>query len=121
MGGDRIELRGIRVFGTHGVHEVERRSPQPFEVDLDIFVDTEVSARSDDLADTADYSGAADLVAGVIGGPPARLLESLAASIANGVLADPHVSSVTVTLRKLHPPVPQDLSSAGVRLTRSRG
>ena len=117
---DRIELRGLRFSAVHGVHEEERASPQPFEVDLDILVDTEESAVSDDLADTADYSAAADVVAAVMAGPPRRLLESLASSIAAGILEDPHVSSVTVALRKLSPPVPHDIASAGVRITRAR-
>lgn len=120
MEGDRIELRGLRVFAVHGVHKSERTSPQPFEVDLDIFLDTERAGASDDLADTADYSVAADVVTEVMAGPPRRLLESLASSIAAGVLADPHVRSVTVALRKLSPPMPHDLVSAGVRVTRSR-
>lgn len=120
MQGDRIELRGLRVFAVHGVHEAERSSPQPFEVDLDILVDTERAELSDDLADTADYSAAADVVASVMAGRPRRLLESLAASIATGVLSDPHVQSVTVALRKLSPPIPHDIYSAGVRITRSR-
>jgi len=118
--GDRIELRGLRIFAAHGVHEAERSSPQPFEVDLDLLVDTERAGKTDDLADTADYSAAADVVATVMGGPPRRLLESLAGSIATGVLADEHVLSVTVVLRKLSPPIPHDIDSAGVRVTRSR-
>jgi dihydroneopterin aldolase len=118
--GDRIELRGLRVFGTHGLLETERSSPQPFEIDLDIVVDTETAADSDDLADTADYSGAADVVAAVIAGPPRRLMESLAGTIATGILHDPHVCAVTVGLRKLSPPLPHDIDSAGVRVTRSR-
>ena len=33
----------------------------------------------------------------------------------------PHaIASVTVWLRKLRPPVPQDLATSGVRLTRTR-
>jgi dihydroneopterin aldolase len=119
-GTDRIELLGLRVFGTHGVHEAERRAPQPFEVDLYMSVDTEVPSRTDELSDTADYSAAADAVAQVLAGPPHRLLESLASEIAARVLEDRHVASVTVGLRKLSPPIPHDLDSAGVRLTRSR-
>jgi len=117
---DRIEVRGLRVFGTHGVHEAERSAPQPFEIDLDMDVDTQAAARSDELGDTADYSAAADVVSEVLAGPPRRLLESLADAIAVGVLRDPHVRSVTVGLRKLRPPVPHDLDTAGVRLTRTR-
>ena len=121
MKGDLIELRGLRVFGAHGVYEAERSSPQPFEIDLDIVVDTESASHSDDLSDTVDYLGAADVAAEVVAGPPRRLMESLAATIATTVLRDPRVLSVTVGLRKLHPPVPHDLDSAGVRVTRSRG
>jgi dihydroneopterin aldolase len=117
---DRIEIRGLRVIAVHGVHEVEQRSPQPFEIDLDIYVDAENAARSDDLADTADYAAAADHVAKVMSGPPRKLLESLALEIAEAISSDPRVNSVTVGLRKLHPPMPHDLDSAGVRITRSR-
>jgi dihydroneopterin aldolase len=118
--GDLIELRGLRVFGVHGVHGAERSSPQPFEIDLDIVTDTSAAARSDDLADTVDYLGAADVATAVVAGPPRRLMESLAATIAAEILRDPRVLSVTVGLRKLRPPVPHDLDSAGVRVTRSR-
>ena len=32
--------------------------------------------------------------------------------------ADPRIRAVTVTVRKLRPPLPVDLTSAGVRITR---
>jgi dihydroneopterin aldolase len=102
------------------VDEDERESPQPFEVDLDILVDTETAAISDDLADTFDYSDACALAAAVVAGPPHRLMESLADNIAASILRDPRVFSVTVGLRKLRPPLPHDLRSAGVRVTRLR-
>lgn len=117
---DRIELRGLRVFATHGVGEAERHSPQPFEIDLDIVVDTSTAADSDDLSDTSDYAAAADAAYEVMMGPPRRLLESLAEDIAQKILQDTHVSAVTVGLRKLRPPMPHDLDSAGVRVFRSR-
>jgi dihydroneopterin aldolase len=48
------------------------------------------------------------------------LLEHLAQRIATTVLdlAGPRARSVTVTLRKLRPPVPVDMASAAVRITR---
>jgi dihydroneopterin aldolase len=46
------------------------------------------------------------------------LLERLATRIAEVVCRDPRVLSVTVTVRKLRPPVPVDLTSAAVRITR---
>src|SRR5690606_8456834 len=52
---DRIELRGLRVFGRHGVFEHERRDGQEFVIDLTVWVDFTVAAASDDLAATVDY------------------------------------------------------------------
>ena len=51
-----------------------------------------------------------------------QLLERLASRITDDVLAlDPRITSVTVTVRKLRPPVPMDLAWAGVTITRSAG
>lgn len=118
--GDRIEVRGLRLVATHGLLEEEAR-PQPFEVDLDLAVDTGPAAASDDLADAVDYGAVLDAVAAVLGGPRRRLLESLAAAVAERVLTTwPAVTEATVTVRKLRPPVPHDVASVGVRVTRRR-
>jgi len=117
-GRDRIELRGLRVLGTHGVLPEEQARAQPFEVDLDLEADLRPAGRSDQLADTVDYGALAEQVAAVVSGERHALLERLAARIADTVLDDRRVTSVTVTLRKLRPPVALDLASAGVRVVR---
>jgi 7,8-dihydroneopterin aldolase/epimerase/oxygenase len=117
---DRVELRGLRVHAIHGVNEAERHAAQPFEIDIDLVLQTSDASRSDDLQDTADYSAAADIAMRVMASPPHRLLESLAAEIAEDLLSDRHVRSVTVGIRKLRPPVAYDVGSTGVRVTRSR-
>jgi len=94
---------------------------QPFEVDLDVEVDLGPAGRSDDLALTLDYGGLVGLVQSVLGGESCGLLEALAERIAAAVGDDDRVLSVTVAVRKLRPPVPADMSSAGVRITRSGG
>ena len=55
MPADRIELRGLRSVGTHGVLAEEQTRAQPFEVDLELEADLTAAGRSDDLADTVDY------------------------------------------------------------------
>ena len=119
-GGDRIELRGLRVVGTHGVLPEERARAQPFELDLDLEVDLVAAGASDDLGDTVDYGAVAEAAARVVRDETFDLLEALAARVAAAVLADARVRAVTVSVRKLRPPVPVDLGSAGVRLTRGR-
>ncbi len=117
---DVIELRGLRVMGTHGVLAEEHVRAQPFEVDLDVEADLGPAGDSDDLAETLDYGAVAKVVSDVVAGPHLQLLETLATRIADAVLADHRARSVTVTIRKLRPPVPLDLDSAGVRLTREQ-
>jgi len=106
------------VVGTHGALPEEQERAQPFEVDLDVEVDLGQAADSDDLADTVDYARAVQRAAAVVTGESFRLLEGLAGAIARAVLADQRARSVTVTVRKLRPPVAADLASVGVRLTR---
>ena len=56
-----------------------------------------------------------------MGGERFRLLERLADRIASEVLdADPRSGPSPSTVRKLRPPLPVDLTSAGVRITRAR-
>lgn len=119
---DRIELRGLRVIGTHGVLPEEHQRGQPFEVDVDIGADLAGAGRSDDLADTVDYGAVAAAVAAVVAGPHADLLERLAESIVEAVWAvgGPLAEEVAVTVRKLRPPVPLDLASSAVRIVRRR-
>lgn len=107
----------------HGVLPEEQVTPQPFEVDLDLHVDLSGAASADALEAAADYGAAVSAAASVLGGPPRQLLETLAEDIATAVLAAPSLSAVravTVSVRKLRPPVPERVTSAGVRLTRGR-
>lgn len=106
-------------MGTHGALPEERGRAQPFEVDVDMSVDLAVAGRTDSLADTVHYGDVSVAVAKVVTGEQHRLLERLATRVADAVLAvDDRIASVTVTVRKLRPPLPVDLASAGVTITR---
>ncbi|MCC5954355.1 MAG: dihydroneopterin aldolase [Acidimicrobiia bacterium] len=115
---DVIELRGLRVLATVGVLPEEQVRAQPVEIDLDVHTDLTAAGRSDDLDDTVDYGALADEVVRVATSGHVALLEHLATTVADTVLADQRVVAVTVAARKLRPPVPHDLASSGVRLTR---
>ena len=49
---DWIEVRGLRVVAICGVLDEERTRAQPLQVDLDVEVDANAAATSDDVADT---------------------------------------------------------------------
>lgn len=115
-----LELRGLRVLGLCGALPEERERPQPLEVDLDVAADLTRAAGSDELADTIDYGAVCGVVERVMHEEHFTLLERLAGRIAEVVLADDRVLEVTVSVRKLRPPVPHQLDTAGVRLTVAR-
>jgi dihydroneopterin aldolase len=118
---DRIELRGLRLTGIVGVLPHEQVTAQPLELDLDVGVDLGRAGESDDLGDTVDYGALCSAVEAVVATTRFALLEALAQRIAVMVLdQDPRVADVTVALRKLRPPVAQQLDTSGVRITRRR-
>ncbi len=123
VAGDRIELRGLRAVGTHGALPEEQIRAQPFEVDLDIFADLSQAGDSDDLGQTIDYAAVAAAAVAVVTGPHLQLLERLARGVADVVLAAAggRARAVTVTVRKLRPPVAFDLATAAVTITRQPG
>jgi 7,8-dihydroneopterin aldolase/epimerase/oxygenase len=118
---DRIELRGLRVRGHHGVYDHERRDGQDFVVDITVWLDLAAAAGSDDLADTLDYGALAQRAAAVVGGEPYNLIEAVAARVADDVLIDTRVQAVEVVLHKPQAPIPLEFADVAVVAHRSRG
>ena len=119
---DRIELRGLRAHGRHGVFEAERRDGQPFVVDLVVEVDVAAAAASDDLQDTVDYAALARLAHDAVTGAPVALIETLAQRIATGCLElDGRIEAIEVSVHKPQAPVGLPLDDVVVHLRRSRG
>ncbi len=54
--GDRILVRGLRLWAHVGVLDFERQQGQWFELDLDLSLDLAPAGASDQLADTLDYA-----------------------------------------------------------------
>lgn len=115
---DVIALRGLRVFGRHGVLPEERRNGQDFVVDVELSVDTRTAAASDALADTVDYAGLANRLAAVVAGEPVDLIETLASRLADVCLEDERVISTRVTVRKPGAPIPHSFEDVAVTVVR---
>lgn len=117
---DVIALRGLRVFGRHGVLEHERRDGQHFEVDVVLTIDIGPAAASDDVADTVHYGELARELAAVVSGPPVNLIETLAERLAEVCLWHERVLLAQVTVHKPHAPIPLEFSDVAVTITRGR-
>jgi dihydroneopterin aldolase len=115
---DLIELRGLRCSAVIGVLDEERQRPQPLVFDLDLERPFAKAALNDDISSTTNYSTVLSLAIRVASEGRFLLLETLAHRVAREVLAlDPDVSGVTVAVRKLRPPVREDVATVGVRCT----
>ncbi|MEV6429996.1 dihydroneopterin aldolase [Nocardia sp. NPDC051463] len=117
---DRIELRGLRAFGHHGVFEHERRDGQEFIVDLTVSVEFAAAAASDDLAATVDYGRLAERAVRIIQGPPRNLIETVVSEIADDVMTDPRIRSVEVVVHKPSAPIPHTFADVRVVTARHR-
>ena len=117
---DRIELRGLKVRGHHGVFDHEREDGQDFVVDITVWMDLDSAAASDDLVDTLDYGALAQRAAAVIGGRPRNLIETVSADIAEDVMTDERVHAVEVVLHKPNAPIALSFTDVAVVARRSR-
>jgi 7,8-dihydroneopterin aldolase/epimerase/oxygenase len=101
-----VELQGVELHGFHGVLDEEQREGQRFLFDLRLEVEQPVADR---IESTVDYRDVAACVREVSDGRRFRLLESLAAAVADELMARFPLRSVRVTVRKpdvrLDPPV----------------
>ena len=76
-----VEVRDLRVFGRHGVHEEERQRGQDFLFDVEL--DVGERGRSDRLDDPVDYVAVARAVQKVSDAGQYDLLEALATAVAD--------------------------------------
>ena len=106
MEADRIVLSGMAFYGYHGASLEERTLGQRFVVDLEMEADLRQAGTSDDLNDAINYVEAYQVVKDIVEGEPKNLLEVVAESIAQQVLAEFKVTLVKVRLTKPSPPIP---------------
>ena len=118
---DVIELRELRCSAIVGVLAEERERAQPLVFDLDLVRPFEEAAINDDIAETTNYADVLTLTSRTATEGHYLLLETLAYRVAYEILAfDQEITSVTVAVRKVRPPVIEDVSSVGVRCTVAR-
>ena len=113
----KIQIKGLRVYGYHGVLEHERQDGQYFIVDATILIDANRASATDDISNTVSYAEIANLISENVRSNPVNLLEVLANRLANEVLfsASPWAKKVKITVSK--PDAPIDLYFDTVKVT----
>jgi dihydroneopterin aldolase len=116
-----IRIKNAVFYAYHGVGKDEQNLGGKFEVDVDLKTDFSAAVVSDSLKQTVNYEQIYLLVKTLVNEKKYYLIETLAVTIANGVLEKYSVvNEVTVRLRKPHPPVKGVVDYVEVEVTRNR-
>ena len=109
-----VELRGLEVFGYHGVNEHEQRDGQPFLYDVQLEVGE--AGATDRIEDAVDYREVAAAITELSAARRFDLLEALAPAVADALLARfAQVEWVSVRVRKTQLRLPVEWSAVTVR------
>jgi dihydroneopterin aldolase len=118
---DIIRIRNAVFYAYHGVASDEQNLGGKFEIDAELRADLSAALESDDLRRTVDYEEVYGLIHTTVTSKKYYLLEALANTIAKGILRNwPVVDSVTVRVRKPHPPVKGVVDFVEVEITEKR-
>lgn len=111
-----IELKGLRFYGYHGLHEEEGKAGNAFEVEVKMT--QAVTGPIHSIDQTANYVQAYGIIKEEME-MPRPLLETLAQAIGDRLHeAFPSSSQLTVSIQKLSAPLPNFIGSVGVTYTK---
>src|SRR5271170_8434806 len=113
----KISIVDLEVFYRVGVPDEERAKPQRLLLTVEMESPFARAAKSDSIADTIDYFAVSQRLLKFGDGKSWKLVEKLAADIADLILAEFKPQAVTLRIKKF--PIPQ-AQFVAVTLTKSR-
>lgn len=97
---DTIFIRGLKVDAIIGVYEWERTCTQPLTIDLDMKVNIQQAAATDNLADATNYAEVAEAIKDWVAGSRYQLIEALAEALAKKIQATFNVPWLRLVIHK---------------------
>jgi 7,8-dihydroneopterin aldolase/epimerase/oxygenase len=96
----QISITDLEVFYRVGVPDAERAKPQRLLLTVEMESDFSAAAKSDSIADTIDYFAVCQRLLKFGEGREWKLIEKLAADIADMILAEFKPQNVSVEVKK---------------------
>jgi dihydroneopterin aldolase len=96
----KISIVDLEVFYRVGVPDAERAQPQRLLLTVEMESDFSAAAKSDSIADTIDYFAVTQRLLKFGEGRSWKLIEKLAADIADAILSEFKPQSITVEVKK---------------------
>lgn len=117
---DKIIAKGLYFSGCHGILPAEKTTPQPFIVDLELWLDLKSAANNDDISLTVNYDQLFHEVGQIVEEKSFNLIETLAETIAGQILKKYPVEAVEITVYKPQAPVRGNFEHFAVKMIRFR-
>ena len=96
----KISIIDLEVYYRVGVPDTERARPQCLMLTVELETDFSAAARTDSIADTIDYFAVSQRLLKLSEGREWKLIEKLAADIADIILSEFNPQRVTVEVKK---------------------
>ena len=114
----KIHLEQMEFYAFHGHYKEEQIVGNKFLVDVIIETDMTLPANTDDLADAVNYQTVYKLIQREMA-VKSKLLENIAKRILDALYDDlSGIQKVSVTIRKMNPPMGGKMRSVNVTLCR---
>lgn len=114
---DQIHIERLEVMARVGVPDVEREKPQRLAFNVSLWPRDAFGDLNDDVCRAVDYSKVAEETKKFVSEQSPKLIETLAANVADHLLKKFSISKITIELRKFVLP---DTDYVSVTVTRLR-
>lgn len=112
-----VALHGAEFFGRHGFYPEEQLLGSKFLVDISVDFEPHGELLHDKLADTVNYEHLYEITF-IQMQQPRKLIESLCQAIIDDIARHyPYVDTVSVTIKKLNPPMKGKVAHSSVTIT----
>ena len=117
---DKVRILNLKIPARHGVYEFEKDKDGLFELDVEMHTDLSAAGNSDDLNDTINYDETVSVITELFTEKDYHLIEAVAETICQKLLADYPIQKVILRIRKPHASIMANLDTVEVELVREK-
>lgn len=118
MSEDRILIKNLLLRGIIGINDWEREKKQDILINITLYADLSIAAKSDDISDTVNYRSVTKRVIALVEQGEPYTVERLAEDVVKICFSEPGVQRATVRIEK--PGALRYAESVGVEIDRKR-
>lgn len=119
MAKDKIKIKGLKIFASHGVFEEEKENGQDFVLNITFSLSLLEPGLTDDLVTTINYGEACEYIADEFTKCSYDLIEAAAENVARALLLKyPECEDISVEVCKPNAPIEEEFDDVSVTVNR---